>query len=79
VVPGEIVVHDMTDFMQRRRLEKNFRLLLQEVCRHVDDERLVPHLLVAHDVREYIADVCRVVPCLDGIIHQPKADLVAGA
>ena len=38
VVPGQIVVHDMANFVQRRCLKENLRLFLQKVCRHVEDE-----------------------------------------
>jgi hypothetical protein len=77
VVSSEIVVHDMADFVKRGRLEENFRLFFQKVCGHVDDECLVTHLLVAHDVRKHIANRLRVVSGLDRIINNAKADLIA--
>ena len=64
--------------MERRCLEENLRLLLEKARGDVDDEGLVAHLLVAHHLREDIADG-RVIPGGDGMIHEPERDLVARA
>ena len=57
VIPGKVVFLNVTDLMKRRRLEENLRLPFEEICGHVDDERLGFHLIVIHHSRKHVTDI----------------------
>jgi hypothetical protein len=77
VIAGQIVVHDVANFMERGGLKQDFGLILQKIRGHIDNESRVPHFLVANDLGKHVANGGGIVSCFYGMIDDPQTNLVA--
>jgi len=79
IITGQVVIHDVANFVERRCLEDNLGLILQKIRRHIDDESLIPHFLVANDFGKDVANGRGIVSRLGRMIDDAQGDLVAGS